>query len=296
MGGVRRLVPVRAPHLYPLLRWLRSERSSFSVGKLEEGVELPFAFEEHVQRNSPALYELRPLVRAFIEERGPCCVPRRCSPRSRRACARTGGFDLRSRACRAVRDRGRRAVPHGVARARHLHRRVVRGSTGTTMRSSMRTPRSRRRSPGSGGMRGTGAAGRPLRGEAGGSSLRVSQSDASCPASSPRTGRNRAACCPPVSAVNRTKLLCARAARRSRREGRRAERTAEIADAVSAIRLTTSAALCAGWFSSRRSTVDRSVSAPYSRCCDAAARPSTRCFSDADCCRGARRLGHARTA
>jgi hypothetical protein len=37
--------------------------------ELEEGVDLPFAFEEHVQRDGPALYELRPLVRGFIEER-----------------------------------------------------------------------------------------------------------------------------------------------------------------------------------------------------------------------------------
>jgi hypothetical protein len=39
--------------------------------ELEEGADLPFAFEEHVQRGGPALYELRPLVRAFIEEREP---------------------------------------------------------------------------------------------------------------------------------------------------------------------------------------------------------------------------------
>jgi hypothetical protein len=39
--------------------------------ELEEGAELPFAFEEHVQRKGPALYELRPLVRSFIEEREP---------------------------------------------------------------------------------------------------------------------------------------------------------------------------------------------------------------------------------
>lgn len=37
--------------------------------ELEEGSDLPFAFEEHVQRGGPALYELRPLVRAFIEQR-----------------------------------------------------------------------------------------------------------------------------------------------------------------------------------------------------------------------------------
>jgi hypothetical protein len=62
---------VRAPHLYPLLRGF--VLGSFVVlgRELEEGGELPFAFEEHVQRGGPALYELRPLVRAFIEEREP---------------------------------------------------------------------------------------------------------------------------------------------------------------------------------------------------------------------------------
>jgi hypothetical protein len=62
---------VRAPHLYPLLRGF--VLGSFVVlgRELEEGAELPFAFEEHVQRGGPALYELRPLVRAFIEAREP---------------------------------------------------------------------------------------------------------------------------------------------------------------------------------------------------------------------------------
>jgi hypothetical protein len=62
---------VRAPQLYPLLRGF--VLGSFVVlgRELEEGGDLPFAFEEHVQRGGPALYELRPLVRAFIEEREP---------------------------------------------------------------------------------------------------------------------------------------------------------------------------------------------------------------------------------
>jgi hypothetical protein len=62
-------VSVRAPHLYPLLRGF--VLGSFVVlgRELEEGSDLPFAFEEHVQRGGPALYELRPLVRVFIEER-----------------------------------------------------------------------------------------------------------------------------------------------------------------------------------------------------------------------------------
>jgi len=69
VGGVPRVVPVRAPHLYPLLRGF--VLGSFVVlgRELEEGAELPMAFEEHVQRGGPSLYELKPLVRAFIEER-----------------------------------------------------------------------------------------------------------------------------------------------------------------------------------------------------------------------------------
>ena len=62
---------MRAPQLYPLLRGF--VLGSFVVlgRELEEGAELPFAFEEHVERRGPSLYELRPLVRAFIEEREP---------------------------------------------------------------------------------------------------------------------------------------------------------------------------------------------------------------------------------
>jgi hypothetical protein len=64
-------VAIRAPHLYPLLRGF--VLGSFVVlgRELEEGAELPFAFEEHAERRGPSLYELRPLVRAFIEEREP---------------------------------------------------------------------------------------------------------------------------------------------------------------------------------------------------------------------------------
>jgi hypothetical protein len=64
-------VPVRAPHLYPLLRGFALGAFVVLGRELEEGAELPFAFEEHVQRRGPALYELRPLVRSFIEDREP---------------------------------------------------------------------------------------------------------------------------------------------------------------------------------------------------------------------------------
>jgi hypothetical protein len=60
---------VRAPHLFKSLR-------SFCLGafralllELDEGAELPFAFEEHASRGRPALYEYRPLVRGFVEAR-----------------------------------------------------------------------------------------------------------------------------------------------------------------------------------------------------------------------------------
>lgn len=65
-----------APHLHVALR-------SFCLGAfvvlgraLEEGAELPFAFEEHVQRAGPALYEYRPLVRSFIEPRASALAAR----------------------------------------------------------------------------------------------------------------------------------------------------------------------------------------------------------------------------
>ena len=60
---------MRAPHLYPLLRGFALGAFVVLGRELEEGAELPFAFEEHLQRGGPALYELRPLVRAFIEDR-----------------------------------------------------------------------------------------------------------------------------------------------------------------------------------------------------------------------------------
>ena len=60
---------MRAPDLYPLLRGFVLGSFVFLGRELEDGAELPFAFEEHAQRGGPALYELQPLVRAFIEER-----------------------------------------------------------------------------------------------------------------------------------------------------------------------------------------------------------------------------------
>ena len=60
---------VRAPHLHLTLRAFCLGAFVFLGRALEEGDDLPFAFEEHVQRGGPALYEYRPLVRTFVESR-----------------------------------------------------------------------------------------------------------------------------------------------------------------------------------------------------------------------------------
>ncbi len=60
---------MRAPQLHLALRSFCLGAFVFLGRALEEGDELPFAFEEHVQRSGPALYEYRPLVRTFIESR-----------------------------------------------------------------------------------------------------------------------------------------------------------------------------------------------------------------------------------
>jgi hypothetical protein len=60
---------VRAPQLHLTLRAFCLGAFVFLGRALEEGDDLPFSFEEHVQRGGPALYEYRPLVRTFVESR-----------------------------------------------------------------------------------------------------------------------------------------------------------------------------------------------------------------------------------
>ncbi|MFL5929434.1 MAG: hypothetical protein ACJ77E_21075 [Gaiellaceae bacterium] len=57
---------LRAPHLYESLRAFCL--AAFAV---ERGAQLPFAFEEHATREGPSLYEYRPLVRGFVDEQSP---------------------------------------------------------------------------------------------------------------------------------------------------------------------------------------------------------------------------------
>jgi hypothetical protein len=63
-------VAVRSPHLQHALRSFVLGAFAYLMRELDEaGAGLPFAFEEHAQRRGPALYEYRPLVRGFVEER-----------------------------------------------------------------------------------------------------------------------------------------------------------------------------------------------------------------------------------
>ena len=63
-------MPLRAPHLQLVLRSFTLGAFAFLLRELEDAGEgLPFAFDEHGQKDGPALYEYRPLVRGFVDER-----------------------------------------------------------------------------------------------------------------------------------------------------------------------------------------------------------------------------------
>jgi hypothetical protein len=60
---------VRAPHLYQALRAFCLAAFAAAFRELDGGGDLPFAFEEHEGVGRPTLYEYRPLVRPFLEDR-----------------------------------------------------------------------------------------------------------------------------------------------------------------------------------------------------------------------------------
>jgi hypothetical protein len=62
-------VAVRAPHLFETLRAFCLGSFRALLADIERGADLPFAFEEHGSYGRPALYEYRPLVKPFIEHR-----------------------------------------------------------------------------------------------------------------------------------------------------------------------------------------------------------------------------------
>ena len=60
---------VRAPHLQHALRGFCLGAFALLDRDVREGSEIAFAFEEHASYGKPALYELRPLVRDYVEQR-----------------------------------------------------------------------------------------------------------------------------------------------------------------------------------------------------------------------------------
>src|SRR5438132_9188402 len=58
---------MRASHLHDTLRRFCLGAFAVFTRELEDGADLPFAFEEHGSYGRPTLYEYRPLVRGFIE-------------------------------------------------------------------------------------------------------------------------------------------------------------------------------------------------------------------------------------
>jgi hypothetical protein len=60
---------MRAPHLHDTLRRFCLGAFAVFTRELEDGAQLPFAFEEHGSYGRPTLYEYRPLVRGFVEAR-----------------------------------------------------------------------------------------------------------------------------------------------------------------------------------------------------------------------------------
>src|SRR5262245_8219788 len=60
---------IRAPHLHDALRAFCLGAFAAMFRELDAGGDLPFAFEEHEGTGRPTLYEYRPLVRPFLEDR-----------------------------------------------------------------------------------------------------------------------------------------------------------------------------------------------------------------------------------
>src|ERR1700746_2307689 len=58
-----------AQHLHDTLRRFCLGAFAVFTRELEDGANLPFAFEEHGSYGRPTLYEYRPLVRGFVEAR-----------------------------------------------------------------------------------------------------------------------------------------------------------------------------------------------------------------------------------
>jgi hypothetical protein len=85
---------MKAPHLYQSLRRFCLGAFAVFAQDLESGADLPFAFEEHGSYGRPTLYEYRPLVRGFVEARA--------NRLSKREDARQALDDLRAEPAAAI--------------------------------------------------------------------------------------------------------------------------------------------------------------------------------------------------
>ncbi len=131
----------RSPQLFTALRGF-CLGAFFDLGlELEGGADLPIALEEHAGPNRPTLYEYRPLVGSFIEQRAGRLALREDAREALSAPeGRAGRRNLRERARRRARRRGRGPAPHRPhPAARQRPRRPAAASTGTTPRSNAPT-------------------------------------------------------------------------------------------------------------------------------------------------------------
>ena len=84
----------RAPHLHNSLRNFCLGAFRFLHQQVDGGSELPFSFEQHASLGRPSLYEYRPLVRGYVEGRA--------RPLSQREDARLALEDLRREPAAAI--------------------------------------------------------------------------------------------------------------------------------------------------------------------------------------------------
>ena len=249
--GSRRVseaVAVRAPHLQHALRSFVLGAFAYLLREIEEGRSCRSRSSSTSSRDGPALYEYRPLVRSFVEERAYAAArARRCGDRARGAVARAGRGDLRAGARRRTAVGGGGALPDGAARPARLHRGGVRRLRlgRRLLRPRLRRARALalRRAP---DVRRGGAARRHLGLDAGRARARacgcVRSPTASSRATGPRRARSRRADF--GREADRYCVLELRAALAGAEDP--PDAPAEIADAVSAIRLATAAPLSAG--------------------------------------------------
>ena len=94
---------MRAPHLHSALRGFCLGSFAFFGREIEGGADIQFIFEEHGSRDRPTLYEYRPLVRSFVEARGGRLLPQDDTALALEALAREPAAAIYARAHAGVR-------------------------------------------------------------------------------------------------------------------------------------------------------------------------------------------------